>query len=228
MDITFIILMFVAGLNVGLALVVLLRNYRDKINISLALSILSLGLWTMGEAIFDVSSNFQEAFFWARFENTFGSLVVISFFFFALFFPYQHRKLNSFEKFLIAISLIILFPLLWSKWHVEDVILNRGDNDFSLNIVGITYYALYFIIYLLISFYWLMRKYIKSVGVFKRNLITVIFGTGSIAMFGTIFGIFIPLLFGRDNPWYVPLFSIPMVFILTFFVLFGHKELKIN
>lgn len=222
-------LIFVAGLNVGLALLIWLRNPKDKINITFALSAFFLGIWSLSEAIFREAVTEQSAFFWARLENISGSMVLIFFFFFTLYFPYQSKRLNLISKVLISLSLVVLYYIiLFSDIYLIGVSLQPHSNDFSLHQIGIAYYALYFIVYASLSFYLLAKKYFSTDGIFRKNLKTVLFATGFVGLFCTAFGVFIPLIFGRNNPWFAPYFSLPMVFILTHFVLFGDKKISIK
>ena len=222
-------LIFVAGVNVGLAILIWLRNPNNKININLALSALALGLWSFSEAIFREASTIQNAILWGRLENIFGSLVVLFFFFFTLYFPYQHKKLNYILKSLILVSLTALYLIILSpKFYLIGVVLEPSNNDFILHPVGRAYYALYFLAYLPIAFYWLIRKYIKSYGIFRKNILSIIFATGFMSLFGIIFGIMMPLVLGRNNPWYAPYFSIPMAIILAYVVFLSDKKISIK
>lgn len=219
MEITNIILILVAGLNVGMALLIWLINPRHKTNIVFSLAVLSFGLWSLAEALFRISQTVQFAFIWARTENIFGSFIVLFFFFFTLYFPYQHIHLNNIHRLLLVISHFFLYIVLLSPFHVAGVILLPGDNDFILHPIGRTCYAFYFIVYLSIAFYWLSKKYFGSGGASRNNIATIIFATGFAAVFGTVFGVMLPLIFGRNNPWFVPLFSVPMIIILAWFIM---------
>jgi hypothetical protein len=83
-------------------------------------------------------------------------------------------------------------------------------------------------LYVLVAFYWLIKKYFQNAGVFRKNILCILIGTGFVGVFCTYFGILIPTFFGKNNLWFTPLFSIPMVIILTWFILLGDKKIYIK
>lgn len=227
---TNIALVIIFGLNLGLALMVWLINPKNKINISFALSAFCFGLWSLMEALFRETDSEGLAFIFARFETSFGSLIVVFFTIFALFFPYQHKKINLFSKILFFVPILILFYLIWfTKYFIESVvILANNGNDFIFNIYGRIYFAIFMFVYPIIAFYWLIKKFFRSTNIFRVNIGYVLVGTGIVGVFCTIFGVIIPLIDGRNNPWYAPVFSIPMIIILTWFILIGNKKIYIK
>ena len=101
-------------------------------------------------------------------------------------------------------------------------------NDFIVALSGRIYFSIFLTFYLLLSFYLLSKKYFYSQGVFRKSTITVIIATGFAGVFSTFFGVIIPLFFGHDNPWFAACFSLPMIFILAYFVLFGDKKVYVK
>ena len=146
---TNISLILVAGLNVGMALLIWLRNPKNKINITFALSVFSIGGWSLGEAMFREAPTVLKAHLWSLADHGFGPLVVIFFFLFTLYFPYQHKKLNLSFKLLILFSIVIAYLIILSpKLYLTSIILQPPNNDFILHPIGRTYYALFFLVYL--------------------------------------------------------------------------------
>ena len=219
----------IGGLNIGLAALVWLRNPSHRINQTFALAALSVGLWAGSEAFFRVATTSASALLWAKLENVFASLIPLFFFLFTHYFPYQRRKLHLFEKILMVASWVLLAYLeLFSKWFITGIVLNPPNNNFTSHLYGRTYLALYLCFYVILAYVSLFKKYFYSDGIFRRNIRTVILGTGMLGSLGTFFGIIIPLITGSDNDWFVLYFSIPMIIILTWFTLFNDKKISIR
>src|SRR3989338_8519914 len=112
------------GLNIGLAVLVWLRNPSHRINQTFALAALSVGLWAGAEAFFRGAGTASSALFWAKLENVFGSLIALFFFLFTHYFPYERRKLRSFEKVLATASWVLLaYLILFSNWFITGITL---------------------------------------------------------------------------------------------------------
>jgi len=214
-------LIFVAGLDLGLALLIWWRNPKDKINISLALSIFFLATWTLGVAMFRESKTELSALIWTWVQNGSGSLVVIPFFFLSLYFPYQNRILKKWQVILVALSVIvILLVVIISNAWVQEIRLSPSNNDYRINFWGVAYFNLHLYAYLILAFYNLLKKYFISTGFTRIQLTVLLFAGGIIALFGGIFGAVIPLMIlNSAGPYWIgPFFSLPMILILIWFM----------
>ncbi len=212
-------LLVIAGFNFGLALLIYVINHKNKINIYMALSTAFFGAWTFGEAMFREASSTNAAIFWGHFENTAGLLVVFFFYLFSFYFPYQTIKFRKVGPVIAGLFLIISVAIVWSPMYISRIILNTGNNDFLLNFFGILIYFLYFLTVASAGFINLYLKYNKSYGVIKSNIKIVIIATLFTGFFGSFFGVFLPLINGHNNYWFTPYFSLPMIIILTKFIL---------
>ena len=224
-------LIFVAGLNVGLALLVWLRNPRNKINITFALSVFLLAAWTLGIAMFRGAETEQAALVWTWIQNGAGSLVVVSFFLFSVYFPYQKALLKRWQIILISISIIIVLGVVvGSNAWVEEIRLKSFDNDYLINFWGVAYFNFHFYLYLILAFRNLFKKYKGSQEFVRKQLFFVILFTGIIALFGGIFGAFIPLvMLSTAGPYYLgPYFSLPMLVFLSWFMFLSGKQIYIK
>jgi len=228
MSIENISLIIVAGLNFGLALMVWLANYKNRINIFFALSALSFGLWSLFEGLSREAPTSNLAYLFARGDNSCGLLVVVFFFLFAFYFPYPEKRLGYLRIGLIIISTLFMEYVMWfTHWQLDEIILAPHNNDYTLGLFGRTLFALFMLYYTFAAFYLLIKKYVKKFG-FAKNILSVLVATGIVGVFCTFFGVVLPLIFGRNNPWFAPLFSIPMIVILTWFLLMSGKKVYIK
>lgn len=213
-------LIFIAGLNVGLALLILLQNPKHKINITFALSVFFLALWIFGMAMFRESETESSAWFWTFLQNGSGGLIVIPFYLFSIYFPYQKNEITNIHlvviiSSLILLSIVVLYPGLW----VKKIILEPSANDYINNRLGIGYFNIHFYGFLLASFYNLFLKYETSEGFIKSRILNVIVFTGITAFFGGLFSVAIPMIFLSLGPyWVAPYFSLPLIVYLSWFI----------
>lgn len=214
-------LIFVAGLNIGLALLVWLRNPKNKINITFAIGLFFLATWTLGIAMFRESKTEPNALIWTWVQNASGSYIVIPFFLFSLYFPYQNYVLKKWHIVLIALSVIVItcVVVISNAW-IKEIRLSPSNNDYSINFWGILYFNLFFYFYVVLAFYNLIRKYLIAQGFTKTQLFYIIVFTGIIALFGSIFGALIPLIMLKSaGPyWLGPYFSLPMILGMIKFI----------
>lgn len=210
-------LIFIAGLNVGMALLIWLRNPRNKINISFGVTVLMLAGWIFGVAMFREATTEFSAWLWTWMQNGMGSFLVVPFFLFSLYFPYQSFILKKWHIALIVLSLIVVtYVVITPGAWVAKINLKPHANDYVLNMIGLAYFNLHFFFYLIFTFYILIRKYVVSEGVFKNQLWYLLWGTGIMAFFGSIFSSIYPLVTQTLGPyWIAPYFSLPMIIVLS-------------
>lgn len=81
-------LLVITGLDLGLAFLIWLKNPKHKINIFLSVAIFFLAIWTLGTSMFREAQMIATAVFWGKILNLGGILLVPSFFYFSIYFPY--------------------------------------------------------------------------------------------------------------------------------------------
>ena len=146
-------LILVAGLNFGMAILILLRNPKNKINIYFSLMVLFLGFWSLGSGLFRETTSEPLAFFWARFENLTGFLVAVFFVFFAMHYPYESFKLKLRYLLLIFLAVISVFIIASQSFYVYQVTLQPHINNYTTHAFGRYYYSVFFVIFTLFGFY---------------------------------------------------------------------------
>ncbi|MFA6255296.1 MAG: histidine kinase N-terminal 7TM domain-containing protein [Patescibacteria group bacterium] len=213
-------LIIVAGLNIGLALLVWLRNPKNKINITFAITVFLVGTWTLGMALFREAQTVQTAWIWTWVQNGSGAMLVIPFFFLSIYFPYQSKILKSWQVLLIGISIVvmILVTIIPGIW-VKEIILRPSNNTYLLGRLGITYFNIHFYFYVILAFYTLFQKYKISQGFIRTQLTYMMTAAAIIGIFASFFAALAPLFFLQLGPyWLGPYFSLPMIILLVRFI----------
>ena len=185
MDWTILGLIFIAGLNIGLASLVWLKNPKNKINITFFATVFLVATWTLGMAFFREAKTEQLAWLGTWLQNGSGAMLVIPFFLLSIYFPYQNKVLKKWQILLISISaviilLVVVIPGIW----VKKIILDPPNNTYQLGKFGITYYNIHFYFYVILAFYIFFQKYKTSQGFIKKQLFYLIAAAAIIAIFG--------------------------------------------
>lgn len=213
-------LILVAGLDLGMALLIWLRNPKNKINISFALAIFFLAGWTFGTGMYREATDLESIRLWVRVLNFFGITLVIPFLFFTVYFPYQSFLLSLKTKIIIFFSWLILVFIFFipNFYFIDDrFIINPPFNDNKFG-HGYKIFIIYFLFYIFWAYYNLFYKYKNSHGYTRIQLGYIIIGTGIISFFGTIFGGISPIFINAKYFWLGPYFALPMI---MFFIYFG-------
>jgi len=212
-------LIFIAGLNVGLALFIWLRNPKNKINIYYSLGVFFIGLWALGASLFREADGLLEARIWTWFQNGFGALIVIPLLFFSINFPYASRKVSILQKILIWISIlaVLYVAIIPGVWYTK-INLTPHANDYEINLTGYLYFLIFLLFYLILSFIILIKKYFKSEGFQKTQLKYLIIASGITGVFATINSAILPIWLNAEYNWIGPLFSLPLIVIVSYFL----------
>lgn len=222
MDWASIGLILVAGLDLGMALLIWLRNPKNKINIFFGLTIFFLAVWSFGCALFKEASSIEVVITSIRILNIGGIIMVIPFFLFSLYFPYETHRLSLISKIFTFLSMIVMIVVLFypDLWFIrKSIVVMPPNNYFEINF-GYWFFSLYFLFYIIFAYYNLLMKYKVSVGFNRVRLYYILIGTGPLAFFGTIVGLVSPFIYNAKYFWVGPYFSIPMLICLIYFAFY--------
>jgi len=214
-------LIFITGLNIALAILIWARNPKNKINISFAITILLVGIWSLGVALFREAQTASAAWFWTWIQFSAGVLIVVPFFYFSLYFPYRKYILKKWQKIVIVLSVVLvtLDVVIPGAWITDINITSSGIDYLVTNRTGLIYANVFVLVHLVLAFYNFYIKYIESTGFTKKQLFYVMIATGIMAIFGFTFGTAVPLIIASKGPhWLGPYSSIFMILLISYFI----------
>ena len=224
-------LIFIAGLNLLLAIFVWLLNFKNKINITFSLGMVGVTLWAAFEAFIFMSSNSSTIFFWGILTYVSGIFVALNFLLFSFYFPFEQYKIkNSLLTFIFLIFVITIVISSVPGVLVKEGVLgqNLKNNDLILNPTGFLIYAASFFLFFIWSFCNLFFKYIKGSGFVRRQLKYIIFGTFILFAFGSIFDLIVPYFKGEIFGWVGPYATLIMMISVSLFLFFSGKKIYIK
>ena len=217
MWIKFIILMFVALLNLTLGVLISVKNRgKEKFIKYFVLMCFSAGLWSLVSALIQLITNVYWYIWIDRFIYVSTSFSVLFFLFFSYEFPYRIKKIHNVLKYFIILFTFIMICLVLSNKFIFGVYQYNGTlyqlENKSLNLI----YGLYFIVFLFYSYYLLFKKYFISSGINKLRLLFVIICTFFPFILSVLFAWYFPYTGKHYLYWIGPIFTIFMNFSITY------------
>lgn len=219
-DIKIIILAIVTVSNGILAMLVYLRS-KEKSSMYFVLTIVLAAIWTFGISVYTQPGISMFTRLASNVNYTTTAVIAVSFFFFAFYFGTENKKVSTLLKigttlFLFTVFFFIQIPnsniAVIGDIHLIDgakkEIYGSGYNVYLLLLIG------YFVSGLLI----LTKKYFKSTGKFKKQLIFMIFGTGIAIITGIITNIVLPNYGLLGYEWIGPIGTLIMIFFIFYAV----------
>ncbi|OGY90883.1 MAG: hypothetical protein A3B31_03115 [Candidatus Komeilibacteria bacterium RIFCSPLOWO2_01_FULL_53_11] len=224
MDLRIIVLFITTGANLALAFFVLAKDWLRRINKYFALVLLSIASWSFFLALFYAAGSVGELH--SLIPPIYISAAFISLFFylFCTSFPFDSISMSKarwlVHFFLIAAVIIVIIYLRVEKEIIFD---KAWGHPTTVNAGAYALYSLYFLGYIFLSFYHLIKKIRISTGYTKRLIAIVLYSTLLAAFFGSVFDLFFPIV-TYQYVWIGPLFTVAMVFIIVRYVFIKEPE----
>ncbi|MCB9802794.1 hypothetical protein H6761_02110 [Candidatus Nomurabacteria bacterium] len=220
------LLLISALINLGMAIFILSRGVKNKIN--LYFSLLALSCFGWGTSLFVSLAFFDLTVSKFFFQTSYLSAWFISvfLFYFIFYFPFPTRVIKKIHRnIIIGVSIAISF-VVYTKTHILDF--GRINNAHE---VYVTYFKPFYILYSLLfiamvcySLYILWSKYVNIESHFKLGtkllFITILIGL----VVGAYFDLFLDYFDIHSYIWVGPIFTIPMNLVVFYLVAFNRKQ----
>ncbi len=223
-------LIFVAGIHLAIGILVLLKNPKNKINLSFFLGTFALSCWVLITSLFREAGTLQLTAILYQGKLFFGLLLVAIFQIFTLFFPYQKSRVKFIVQFAIVLPAVIsiFFIIFLPQYILNEILLNTGEN---LVIVNKIFWSLYVISYSLPMFVGIIRLIIRlreNSGFARVQLSFILISFLIPGFISWIFNIIFPFFDNFVNDWLGALLSVIFSFVVVYFLLFGGKKIYIR
>lgn len=212
--------------NIALFLTSIITAYlsfyiiRDKVkysNVVFSLFILSVGMWALGIAFFDISENSELINWIVKGYYVAAAAIPLFFSLFSLSFPIKNKHIKIFEtifilSFLSLVSLIVFYPGFIFKNIIVGV-----KNTIVIDFPSYIVYLLYFVFLILISYIFLIKSFFihRNDLVLKKQIKYIIVGTLIPFLFGMFFNLILPL-YSYDYIWIGPIFGLIVVCVVLY------------
>jgi len=227
MDIKNLILVVIAVLNFFVGLIVILRNYKNKINVSFALLLFSVVGWSIALAMSRELAGTLEALKWSRSSYYFAIFIAYFFLSFTLVFPYVNKGSTKIRQILSALPLLfVLVILLKGNLMITGLTEKPWGYDISYGQIWYLFYSTVFAFYMLWAYINLAIKRNKAIGYTKFQVSVVLYGFVIAGLFGTIFDLILPYYNYWKLNWLGPYFTIILLFVIAYLLFYNPKQDK--
>lgn len=188
-----IIAPFFTGLIIlGFSVAVYFNNKQSKIHLSYSLFMFSIALWSLDVTLLYYFKEPTILLFLVSFAYFIGGIIPVLFFYFSLVFPNEQFSVSKLSRFFIFLPTALFFILyFFTNFIIKDVnivdgirIISYGQWRFLFEVNFILFFTLGFII--------LIKKYFKSKGIIRRQLLIMIIGTFIGAVLASFTNVFLP------------------------------------
>lgn len=209
----------------ALSLLVYLSNRKDMSNRSLFWLINFSALFIF----FDQLSIFTggDITTWLlRLTYALAILAALSFYLFALNFPFPSNRILLFEYIVVLLSTILFFVTLFSNVFISNAIVESGSTIVNTNSLILIYYITLILI-LGVTIFNIARKYKVSINRDKVKMRLLLLGISIFIFFEIIFNIVLPIFY-IESLYYLGDYSIVFFFGLTTYAIVKHHLFDIK
>ena len=227
MILTDIILILSFFVNLGLGIIIFTRPapFYKKINIIFSSLCLASALWGLGVLMVFIFKDMEWKLFWIRFIFATSSFIPGIFLHFSLVFPNYHHKINLYKSLLIYFPPLFFLAIIQTKLIVKSII--QIEPYITQYGVMHKFVLVYFIIYLSLGFYYLLKTYGRSIGIYRLQIKYCFLGMLIASTIGFTTNLILPLLGTSKYSGLGPSFTVIMVGFTTYAIV-KHRLMDIN
>lgn len=216
MQIIDLLLFFVTGLAVTLAVLVWRRRQHHLVNISFSLFTLSTGLWAFSVALFRLSHTTVTALHSQRMIYVMASIMACAFLYFAKEFPFVRRPFYKQFRYVVLVPFCItLLTLVFTDWFVVNVTVAESGNTARLGWLFVGW-AIWLSAYMWWGIIELAIKYRQSTRLHKMQLRYIFVAVILPLVCSLPFSIILPWYERFDLVWVGPVSVLPMIALITY------------
>lgn len=223
------ILLIMALINLAMAIFVISRGWKSRINLHFSLIVFCTFLWSfglfLGRFVYDL--NLSEMF--ENTTNISGMLIVVFILYFSRYFPYSSGNLHLWQKVLIWLPALLMVYFSITGGFITETIHGRDYGEYIsvYNPINWGIYASYIILLIIWAVHHLVKKYRDAEGFMKQQLklllLTIVIGF----IFAFYFSAVVIPFGNFEYNWLGPVFSL-LVNSAVFYLIFWNKEKGFN
>jgi len=191
-DVKYLFLFYAIFGNVFLGSFVLLKDWKNKINLSYAATALLTALWAIFVLLYSQANSFSEALLWSKIAAVVFAYIPIPFIFFFSVFPKEDvvpKKYQMIAWFCVATFFALIS---FSDLIVKDVLRLKEGFVFVPG-PAFVLFVIYFLGFLLFAFSRLIERYYAYKGLNRRQIVYVLVGFFLGFIFPVITNLVLPL-----------------------------------
>lgn len=216
-------LLLVGIIDLILGALIYLKERENKSNVLFALVTFSVSGWVLTRGLFEIVPINGLSRIVLNLLYISASLIPLFFVLFTYTFPFGKIPFSKKQILFIAIPNLIIIWLVLIPGFVLGEINQYSYNYKSINFgFGYVFYSIYILGYFLWGFINLIKKYLKSAGILKIQLVYIFCGTFIATLFGVITNLILPFFGSFRFFWLGPVLTIVMVLFIAYAIVKHH------
>lgn len=212
-----IILGVVALLNLLLGFSIIKRNRLSRFNLYFGLLCISGGVWTALMLTLHLLT-FLVGLDWVlRLMVADSAVMFLLYLLFAIEYPYPFPIKT---KWLITLPCILIVLAISGFFPVEKLFFDGGRLVEQTILRNYIIFSCFYIVYLLLTFYILFKKFFASSGLQRMQLKYIIISSGITFIIMTFFSVIMPLVNGYFTDWFSPIFTLINFIFISYWIYF--------
>ena len=221
MNLANFLLIIVGGFNLGIGFYVYLKNWKSQLRLSFILLTMGIALWCVSLALSNSINNSNLSLFWSSMTYVATGFIAFIFLWLSMLFPYEIKlKIKNIGLIFIPVLLLMAVTFIYPSFIVTSVSHTSNGFGATFNLFGYVIFSFYFIAYIALGFYFLIKRYLASDGIIRSNLKLLIIGLGIGAIFGIIFDLILPFGNYWQLNWLGPYFSLIYIVYLIWLIFY--------
>ncbi len=212
-------------ISLGMAIFILSRGLRNKINLYFSLLTISTFMWGIS-LLFARTMTIDQWRFWAYFAYIAALAIVVFLFYFTLHFAYKIKELKFWQHLLVILPALFFSSIIYVKnYFIVDAVQDVINTEYVLvhNKFFYILYSIYFLTMILFALHFLWIKQKNADGVLKRGLLILFVAILIGLIFGTYFDLILCYFGNFHYIWVGQIFTLFMN-LAVFYLIFFTKE----
>jgi two-component system NtrC family sensor kinase len=213
-------------INLSLGFLVSTRpSTHRRINVIFSLLCLACAFWILGALMIPISREVQWKLFWIRFIFGVSSFIPATLVHFSLVFPVHIHRINFLKTLILYLPPLIVLAFTPTELIVKSVV-QLEPIHFEYGVMH-RFVSIYFAIYLILGFYFLLRTYRNSKGVYRLQIKYCFIGMFLAAVTGFTTNLLLPTFGTSKFSALGPCSTIIMVGFITYSIV-KHRLMDID
>ena len=218
-----VILLFIVAVLNSFFSYFILGKEKTSINKLFSIITIAVAFWALFLGLFINTRDLSYAIWFANIYYISAAIIPPAFFYFSLLFKTDKKELSKKHAIFLLPLAVFVFGLIINKnFLLEKVFFSDFGKDVVFNKNIYSLYILYFIFFVLISYYNLVKTYLKTRDKYEKiQFKFIFFGTTISYILGMVFNLFLPW---KDYSliWLGPIFTLIMVISLGYAIIKHH------
>lgn len=210
----------------GIGVLVYTKNPRNNVNRSFAASTILIAIWLISNQLSNTYQNYLIVLILNRIIFISTSLLSASLLYFSILFP-GNKKLNLRNFLILIIPPLAVAALSATGLIVKDITIKSGQSDIQFGSLSILY-VIQFLLYILLTLYFLTKKFFVLKGTEKLQVKFIFIGLVSSTIIILVTNLIIPFVTSNFDLTTYGSYSVVLLIVFTSYSILKHKFMDLR